>query len=123
MFLWNWGDWIKIVIDDKLPCDGEKLVFSSSRCGSVFWLPLLEKAMAKLFGSYELCFKNCSVSDTFSHLTGQPVEVVAFDSQSEQNMFRLMAEELDKGSLLTVRSQVCLLSVSSIISYLTRSPA
>lgn len=40
------------MIDDRLPTDGDKLLSSSSRCGTVFWLPLLEKAFAKLYGRY-----------------------------------------------------------------------
>lgn len=108
VFLWNWGDWIKIVIDDKLPSDGEKLVFSSSRCGTVFWVPLLEKALSKLYGSYESFAKHCTIADTFTHLTGSPVEIIPFASESEQNMFRLIVEELDKGSLLCILTQVCL---------------
>ena len=106
VFLWDWGSWVKLVIDDKLPTDGEKLVFSASRCGSVFWLPLLEKAMAKMYGCYETLSKNCSLADAVTLMTGCPAEVVSVSSDSEQNMFRLMVEELDKDSLLCVTSKV-----------------
>jgi hypothetical protein len=108
VFIWNWGDRVKIVIDDKLPCDDEKLAFSSSRCGLIFWLPLLEKGMAKFYGSYQLFYKSCSLVDAFTLLTGFPSEILSFESDSEQNMFRLIVEELESGSLLCVRSQVCL---------------
>ena len=99
---------MKIVIDDKLPVENDKLTFSSSRCSTVFWFPLLEKAIAKLYGSYQLMTQHCSLSQALTLLTGCPTELINVNESSQQNnkdLFRLMAEEVSRGSIIVVHSR------------------
>lgn len=72
--LWQFGDWIEIVIDDKLPVventSGEvTLLGAYCSITNDFWAALIEKAFAKYFKGYSM-LKSGQVSTGFILLTG-----------------------------------------------------
>ena len=46
---YRFGEWYKVVIDDKLPSRNGRLIYLRAKESNDFWSPLLEKAYAKFY--------------------------------------------------------------------------
>ncbi|KAM8954244.1 calpain-10 [Pelodytes ibericus] len=91
---WRFGCWVEVTIDDRLPCLGRKLCFSHCQDQGVFWLPLIEKAYAKLHGCYEALWAG-QVADALMDLTGGLVERWSLEVKDErvrEDMFSKMMD-------------------------------
>ncbi|KAJ4971714.1 hypothetical protein NE237_004813 [Protea cynaroides] len=78
------GEWVPVVVDDWIPCESPgKPAFATSRKGNEFWVSILEKAYAKLHGSYE-ALEGGLVQDAFVDLTGGAGEEIDMRSAQAQ---------------------------------------
>uniref|UniRef100_A0A8C4MWV1 Calpain 12 n=1 Tax=Equus asinus asinus TaxID=83772 RepID=A0A8C4MWV1_EQUAS len=96
--LWQFGRWVDVVVDDRLPVREGKLMFVRSAQRNEFWAPLLEKAYAKLHGSYEV-MRGGHMNEAFVDFTGGVGEVL-YLRQGTPGLFSALRHALAKESLV-----------------------
>ncbi|XP_076889282.1 calpain-type cysteine protease DEK1-like [Bidens hawaiensis] len=78
------GEWVSVVVDDWIPCESPgKPAFATSKKANELWVSLLEKAYAKLHGSYE-ALEGGLVQDALVDLTGGAGEEIDMRSAQAQ---------------------------------------
>ncbi|XP_052077598.1 calpain-15-like [Mytilus californianus] len=74
------GIWKTVVLDDHFPVDQyERLKYSKARRGQL-WVPLIEKAAAKMHGCYQALGSGRTV-ESLSLLTGEPCEHLSLNEK------------------------------------------
>ncbi|XP_066982446.1 calpain-C [Macrobrachium rosenbergii] len=97
--VWWCGEWKEVLVDDRLPTVNGKLVFVHSQSTNQFWPSLLEKAYAKLHGSYEALKYGTSL-DGLSDFTGGIAESISLRADPT-TCGRLLSKLLELTSIVT----------------------
>ncbi|GLG94833.1 Calpain-A [Gryllus bimaculatus] len=103
--LWASGSRFDMKIDDRLPVmntkDGLKLVFGACKETSEFWLPLVEKAVAKYHRGYKN-LQGGQIAVGLMILTGYSVNKIKLvKTKPTENLFTFLQKELARKSLIT----------------------
>jgi calpain len=97
---WQYGEWVDVVIDDYLPTRYGQLMFMHSDANNEFWTALLEKAYAKMHGSYE-SLKGGSTCEAMVDFTGGCTEMYNLkDDDCPKNLFTIMKKAYDRYSMM-----------------------
>lgn len=101
--IWQDGHWEEVIIDDRLPTYRKKLVFMHSKEKNEFWCALLEKAYAKLQGSYEALKGGQTIEamEDFTGGLGEDFDFKKIKSEAErEEIWKVIEKGLRRGDLM-----------------------
>ncbi|XP_069502416.1 calpain-11-like [Ambystoma mexicanum] len=104
---WQFGKWVEVVVDDRLPTKQKKLVYTRSASRNEFWSALLEKAYAKINCSYS-SLNGGNVSEAMEDFTGGIAESIDVSSEPPEELWKAVNKALEKKPLVS-----CFIKVSN----------
>jgi hypothetical protein len=107
---YRFGEWVEVVVDDRLPTRNGKLIYLRSVEKNEFWGALLEKAYAKLHGSYKALEGGLTIEAAVDFTGGIP-ELIDLNrtEYSRERLFYIMTKADSRNAFMG-----CALTVSVI---------
>uniref|UniRef100_A0A8C9ZKT9 Calpain 5 n=1 Tax=Sander lucioperca TaxID=283035 RepID=A0A8C9ZKT9_SANLU len=109
---WRFGEWVDVVIDDRLATVNGKLVYCHSNDSNEFWSALVEKAYAKMSGCYE-ALDGGNTADALVDFTGgvsEPMDLMENgfkeDQEKRSKLFERVLKVHDRGGLISCSIRV-----------------
>ncbi|XP_078458797.1 calpain-9-like [Lampetra planeri] len=96
---WRYGEWVDVVVDDRLPTLKGKLAFVRSCESNEFWGALLEKAYAKVCGSYE-ALRSGRFTEALVDFTGGVKEHYLLGEAPPPHLWLFLKRAENAGSLM-----------------------
>ena len=99
--VFRFGEWVEVVIDDRLPTREGKLIYLKSVEPNEFWSPLLEKAYAKLYGSYAALDGGVTIEASVDFTGGIPeiIDLTNLGAERE-SLFNEMLKAYEKKAFM-----------------------
>ena len=112
---YRFGEWVEVVVDDRLPTRKGQLIYLRSVEKNEFWGALLEKAYAKLHGSYKALEGGLTIEAAVDFTGGIP-ELIDLDrtQYSRERLFYIMTKADSQNAFMG-----CALTVSVIYVFVS----
>ncbi|KAK2152241.1 hypothetical protein LSH36_334g03002 [Paralvinella palmiformis] len=120
-FLWQYGDWIEVIIDDRLPTLNGKLAFIKSTDRTEFWSALLEKAYAKIHGCYG-GMEGGNPVEAMEDMTGGLQEWFWIRDKDPSEIAAIIRKAIERSSLISCSIQILLLNGTTVTLVRLRNP-